>query len=210
MKLIFLGAPGAGKSTQAESISKVLSVPAISTGSIIRDAIKSGTEAGLVAKKYVEEGNLVPDELVIQMLQDRIALPDCNNGYILDGFPRNLAQAQALDHIGVIIDMVIDIEVPDDVILERLSGRRMCGKCGDGYHITHKPSAKGDNCELCGGQLTAREDDDPRVIGNRLKVYHQQIESLKDYYHAAGKLAVVAGDGEIDQITKMVMAVIEA
>jgi adenylate kinase len=210
VKLIFLGAPGAGKSTQAESISKVLSVPAISTGSIIRDAIKSGTEAGLVAKKYVEEGNLVPDELVIQMLQDRIALPDCNNGYILDGFPRNLAQAQALDHIGVIIDMVIDIEVPDDVILERLSGRRMCGKCGDGYHITHKPSAKGDNCELCGGQLTAREDDDPRVIGNRLKVYHQQIESLKDYYHAAGKLAVVAGDGEIDQITKMVMAVIEA
>ena len=210
MKLIFLGAPGAGKGTQAEIVCKLLSVPAISTGSIIRDAMKSGTEAGLAAKEYVEAGNLVPDEMVIKMLQDRIALPDCKNGYILDGFPRNLSQAQALDRMGVIIDMVVDIEVPDDIILERLAGRRMCGKCGAGYHITHKPSAKGEKCELCGGPLITREDDTPQVIQDRLKVYHDQTEPLKDHYHAAGKLAVVAGTGDIGDITKMVMAVLEA
>jgi len=210
VKLIFLGAPGAGKSTQAEKVSERLSIPAISTGSILRDAIRNGTEAGMAAKQYVMEGDLVPDQLVIQMLRDRIALPDCKNGFILVGFPRTLAQAQALDRLGVIIDTVIDIEVPDEVIFKRLTGRRLCRQCGDSYHITDKPSAKGDKCELCGGALTTREDDDPQVIGNRLKIYHQQIESLKDYYHAAGKLAVVAGDGEIDQITTMVMAIIEA
>lgn len=210
MKLILLGAPGAGKGTQAEIICEKLSIPAISTGNIIREAMKQGTEAGKKAKEFVESGGLVPDEIVIAMLQERIALDDCKNGYILDGFPRNLSQAQALDRMGIVIDKVIDIEVEDDVIEQRLGGRRVCQGCGASYHVQYKPSAKGDECDKCGDKLIIRKDDEPATIRQRLHVYHDQTEPLKAYYHAVGKLVVVKGQEEVADTTKLTLAALEA
>lgn len=210
MKVIFLGAPGAGKGTQAEIVQEKLGIPAISTGNIIREAMKNGTPAGLAAKKYVEAGDLVPDEAVIAMLQERIAQPDCQKGFILDGFPRNVPQAEALDRMGIAIDLVVEINVPDSVIEERLTGRRVCEGCGAGYHVKHKPSAKGDQCEACGGKLIIRKDDDPKVIQDRLRVYHEQTEPLKGYYQAVGKLTEVDGTGDISAITAMVLAAVGA
>lgn len=210
MKLILLGAPGAGKGTQAEIICDRLGIPAISTGNIIREAIKNGTEAGLMAKSHVEAGALVPDEIVVDMLRERLAQDDCKNGYVLDGFPRNVAQAQTLDKMGVVIDRVIDIEVSDEDIVRRLSGRRVCSSCGSSYHVEYKVPAKADVCDRCSGQLIVRSDDKPETVKERLNVYHQQTEPLKDYYHAAGKLFVVEGQEELAETTKRTLAAIEA
>jgi adenylate kinase len=210
MKLILLGAPGAGKGTQAEVICKHLEIPAISTGNIIRDAMKAGTEAGLSAKKFVEAGQLVPDETVIAMLKDRISQDDCENGYILDGFPRNVAQAQALERMGIVIDKVIEIQVEEEKILERLSGRRVCGDCGASYHIVYKPSLKGEQCESCGGGLIIRGDDTSEVIKDRLKIYSDQTAPLKDYYGKMGKLEVVIGAIEVEETTRRTLAALGA
>ncbi len=210
MKIILLGAPGAGKGTQAEVITERLSIPQISTGNIIREALKSGTELGMKAKSYMEGGALVPDEIVIGMLQERIAQDDCANGFILDGFPRTIAQAEALDSMGVVIDLVIDIDVPDEAIVGRLSGRRVCGTCGSSYHLEHKkPNAEG-ICDKCGGTLVQRKDDEPATVLERLRVYHEQTEPLEDYYRGTGKLRMVPGTGSVEEITEKVMAVLEA
>lgn len=210
MKLILLGAPGAGKGTQAEVICEKLGIPAVSTGNIIREAMRNGTEAGLKAKSFVEAGGLVPDEIVIDMLKERIAKDDCKNGYILDGFPRNVSQAEALDRMGIIIDRVIDIEVSDERIERRLSGRRVCDKCGASYHVQYKPSAKGDDCDKCDGRLITRKDDEAATVRERLRTYHEQTEPLKDYYHAVGKLFVVEGQEEVVDTTRLTIAALEA
>jgi adenylate kinase len=210
VKLIILGAPGAGKGTQAEIIRERLGIPAISTGNIIREAIKTATEQGIKAKAYVEAGELVPDDIVIAMLQERIAAPDCEKGYILDGFPRNTAQARALDKMGVVIERVIDIEVSDAEIEQRLTGRRVCEGCGTSYHLEYKPPETPDTCDKCGERLTTRKDDEPATVRERLRVYHQNTEPLKDYYHAVGKLFVVQGQEEVADTTKLVLAALEA
>ena len=210
MKLILLGAPGAGKGTQAEVICNHLSIPAISTGNMIREAMKNGTPAGLQAKSYVEVGGLVPDEIVIAMLKERIANDDCANGFILDGFPRTVPQAKALDEMGIVIDKVIDIEVPDADVERRLSGRRVCEDCGSSYHVQYKPPVKEDLCDNCGGKLVIRKDDRPETIRDRLKVYHDQTEPLKDYYLAAGKLYVVHGQERVEDTTRLTLATLEA
>lgn len=210
MKLILLGAPGAGKGTQAEIICEKLNIPAISTGNIIREAIKNGTESGLKAKSYVESGGLVPDDIVIAMLKERISKDDCKNGYILDGFPRNVAQAEALDRMGIVIEKVIDLEVPDEKIEKRLSGRRVCDRCGSSFHILYKLSKKGESCDKCGGALITRKDDEPATVRERLRTYHEQTEPLKDYYHAVGKLFVVEGQDEVSDTTRLTFAALEA
>lgn len=210
MKLILLGAPGAGKGTQAENICDKLGIPAISTGNIIREAMKNGTEAGLKAKSYVESGGLVPDEIVIAMLRERIALDDCKNGFILDGFPRTVPQAQALDRMGIVIDKVIDIEVEDEVIVGRLSGRRVCQGCGSSYHLKYKAPGKDGVCDRCGGGLVTRKDDEEETVRERLRVYHEQTEPLKEYYLAVGKLNVVKGQEEVADTTRLTLAALEA
>ena len=182
MKLILLGAPGAGKGTQAEIICQHLNIPAISTGNIIREALNSGTEMGLKAKSYMDSGKLVPDEVVINIIKERLAQDDCKNGFILDGFPRTIAQAEALDRMGIEIDRVIDIEVPDEKITERLSGRRVCGECGASYHLLYKKPQVEGVCDKCRGALVQRKDDQPQTILERLAVYHDQTEPLKGYY----------------------------
>ena len=209
MKLILLGAPGAGKGTQAEVICKHLNIPAISTGNIIREALKNGTELGLKAKSYMDSGALVPDEVVIAIIKERLAKDDCKNGFILDGFPRTVPQAEALDNMGIIIDKVIDIEVADEKIEERLSGRRVCEVCGNSYHTVYKPSPNGDKCK-CGGALIIRKDDKPETIRERLNIYHEQTEPLKDYYAKTGKLRVVEGQEEVADTTKLTLAALEA
>ena len=210
MKLIFLGAPGAGKGTQAEIVSEHLSIPTISTGNIIREALKSGTEMGLKAKEYIESGKLVPDEVVIGIIQDRLAEADCANGFILDGFPRTIPQAEALDRMGIIIDRVIDIEVADEVIAKRVSGRRVCPACGASYHVDYKKPAVDGVCDKCGDTLVQRKDDHPDTVKERLQVYHDQTEPLKDFYAAAGKLVIVEGQEEVADTTKLTLAAVEA
>ncbi len=174
MKLILLGAPGAGKGTQAEIISDHLQIPTISTGNIIREALKSGTEMGLKAKSYMDAGQLVPDEVVIGIIQDRLAEADCQNGFILDGFPRTIPQAEALDRMGIVIDRVIDIEVADETIARRVSGRRVCPGCGSTYHIDYKQPKVEGVCDRCGDTLVQRKDDMPETVQDRLKVYHDR------------------------------------
>ena len=210
MNLILLGAPGAGKGTQAEIICDTLKIPAISTGNILREAVKNGTELGLKAKEYMESGNLVPDEVVIGLLKERIAQPDCENGYVLDGFPRTVPQAEALDAMGVVIDRVIDIEVPDEKIQARLSGRRVCESCGASYHVMYKPSAEEGKCDKCGGNTVQRKDDHPDTIKERLTVYHEQTEPLKDYYTKTGKLVVVEGQEDVKDTTTLTLKALEA
>jgi len=210
MNLILLGAPGAGKGTQAEILTKELDIPSISTGNLIRAAMKNGTPAGLAAKSHVESGGLVPDDIVIEMLRERIAADDCKNGFILDGFPRTVPQAQALDNMGIIIDRVIDIEVDDGLIESRLSGRRVCAACGATYHVHNMPPQKADECDSCGGALSMRKDDLPETVGERLRVYHEQTEPLKDYYNAVGKLFVVEGHKGVEETSKMALAALEA
>lgn len=206
MKIIFLGAPGAGKGTQAEIVSETYKIPAISTGAIIREAIKTGTEMGKAAKSYTEAGKLVPDEVVIGIIKERLAKDDCKDGFILDGFPRTVPQAEALDAMGVEIDRVVSIEVSDEAIVERMSGRRVCPSCGASYHTEwKKPKAEG-VCDACGEALTIRRDDSPEVVLDRLKVYHEQTEPLKGYYEKKGKLRTVIGQEEVADTTKLTLA----
>ncbi len=210
MKLIMLGAPGAGKGTQAIVLSERYNIPTISTGVIIRAAIKNGTETGLMAKDYIEKGLLVPDNVVIGIIKDRLGEDDCKNGFILDGFPRTIPQAKALDKFGVEIDKVLDIEVPDSHIVERLSGRRECSKCGATYHLVNNPSKKGSLCERCGGELVCRKDDAPETILSRLEVYHSQTEPLIDFYKEKGILFVADGTKGVDATTEEIISVLEA
>lgn len=209
MKLILLGAPGAGKGTQAEKICEKLSIPAISTGNIIREALKNGTEMGLKAKSFIDAGQLVPDEVVIGIIKDRLAQNDCANGFILDGFPRTIPQAEALDEMGVEIDKVIDIEVPDEKITDRMSGRRVCKECGASYHLLYKKPEKEGVCNLCGGELVQRKDDHPDTVLDRLKVYHEQTEPLKDFYAKKGKLRIVEGQEKVEDTTAATFRALE-
>ena len=209
MKLILLGAPGAGKGTQAEILCDRLNIPTISTGNMIREAMKSGTEMGLKAKEYAENGKLVPDEVVIGIVDERLRMDDCQNGFILDGFPRTIPQAEALDRMGIIIDRVVDINVPDEVITRRVSGRRACLDCGSTYHIeTKKPNVEG-ICDRCGSTLVQRKDDLPETVLERLHVYHAQTEPLRDYYAAAGKLLVVDGQQDIQEIAEQTLELLK-
>ena len=200
MKIIFLGAPGAGKGTQAEVVSKRLGIPTISTGAIIREAIKNATEMGQKAKNYIDSGALVPDDVVIGIVKERLAESDCENGFILDGFPRTVPQAIALDDMGVTLSAVISLEVSDETIVERMSGRRVCAKCGKSYHAKYKPSKNGEYCE-CGEKLTVRSDDAPDVVRSRLAVYHDSTEPLKAYYESKGLLRTVCGKEYIEDTT---------
>ncbi|MGI6269278.1 MAG: adenylate kinase [Candidatus Howiella sp.] len=210
MNLILLGAPGAGKGTQAEIICNKLSIPAISTGNIIRESMKAGTEMGKKAKAFVDEGKLVPDAVVIGIIQERLAKDDCKNGFILDGFPRTIPQAEALDQMGVQIDRVLSIEVSDEDITRRMSGRRVCSKCGASYHIEFKPSKAEGICDACGEALVQRKDDAPETVLDRLKVYHEQTEPLKDYYAKSGKLRTVQGQEKVEDTTRLTLAALEA
>ena len=209
MKLIFLGAPGADKGTQAEIISEHLNIPTISTGNIIREALKSGTEMGLRAKEYIDSGKLVPDEVVIGIIRDRLAEDDCRDGFILDGFPRTIPQAEALDRMGIDIDCVINLEVADEIIAERVSGRRVCPVCGASYHIANKKPAVDGVCDKCGNTLVQRKDDHPDTVKERLQVYHEQTEPLKDYYTATGKLASVDGPTTLEGVTKRILEILQ-
>ena len=206
MKLIMLGAPGAGKGTQAAIICEKYSIPTISTGAIIRAAIRGGTPVGKQAKDYIDKGLLVPDEVVIGIIKERLAEDDCKNGFILDGFPRTTAQGDALEKMGISIDYAVSIEVDDSIILDRLGGRRECSGCGATYHIKYNPSKSGDKCEKCGGELITRPDDCEETIMSRLKVYHETTEVLKDYYEKRGKLIKINGDAGVDEITKEIFA----
>ena len=209
MKLILLGAPGAGKATQAEVICKALNIPAISTGNIIREALAQGTEMGLKAKSFMDAGQLVPDDVVIGIIKERLAKDDCANGFILDGFPRTIPQAEALDAMGVIIDRVIDIEVPDEKIAARMSGRRVCKDCGSSYHLEYKaPKAEG-VCDACDGELIQRKDDAPETVLDRLAVYHKQTEPLKDFYSKKGILRIVEGQEEIADTSALTLKALE-
>ena len=206
MKIIFFGAPGAGKGTQAEIVSEKLNIPTISTGAIIRSAIKEGTEMGLAAKAKIEAGGLVPDEVVIGIIKERLAMDDCKDGFILDGFPRTVPQAKALTEMGVAIDVVLDLEFEDEKIVKRMSGRRVCLKCGASYHTEYKKPAKEGICDVCGDALSVRKDDAPEVVESRLKVYHEETEPLKDYYAEMGILREVQGQEELADTTALTLA----
>ncbi len=203
MNIIFFGAPGAGKGTQAEIVSKKLDIPTISTGNIIREAIKNGTEMGLSAKSYIDAGKLVPDEVVIGIIKDRLDKDDCKKGFILDGFPRTIPQAKALDEMGVKIDVVLNIEVSDEDIINRMSGRRTCPKCGGTYHVKFNPTKTEGICDNCGAELTVRKDDHPDVVKSRLDVYHTETEPLKAFYEAKGILRTVVGQKELADTTAL-------
>lgn len=209
MKLILLGAPGAGKGTQAENISKKYNIPSISTGDMIRAAIKSGSELGNKVKSYIDAGHLVPDETVIAIIKERLVQDDCKNGFILDGFPRTIPQAEALDNLSVEIDFALSIEVEDERIVQRMSGRRTCPGCGMTYHIDYKPSKDNKTCDGCGAELTIRNDDKPETVKERLNVYHAQTEPLKAYYEAKGKLVTVIGQEEVKDTTALTFKAIE-
>ncbi len=211
MNIILFGAPGAGKGTQAEAISEYKSIPTISTGNIIREALKSGSELGLKAKDYMAGGGLVPDEIVIEIIKERVAKDDCKNGFILDGFPRTIPQAEALDNMEIKIDKVIEINVSDATIIDRMSGRRVCEVCGSSYHMTNKKPQQDGICDKCQGTLVQREDDQPDTVKNRLKIYHEQTKPLEQYYDHQGKLTVVDGDGKtIAETIELVLKALEA
>ena len=209
MNIIFLGAPGAGKGTQAENACAKLNIPSISTGVILREAIAEKTATGLKAKEYMDAGGLVPDDIVIGILKERLAKPDCENGFILDGFPRTVPQAEYLEKSGIVIDLVIEIYVPDEKIVERMSGRRVCPLCGASYHIIYKPSHRGDICGRCEARLIIRNDDKPEVVLSRLETYHNQTEPLKDFYGERGLLKTVIGQEEVEDTTRLTFEVIE-
>ena len=206
MKLILLGAPGAGKGTQAEIICQKKNIPTISTGNILREALKSGTEMGLKAKSYMESGQLVPDEILIGIIKDRIQEPDCKNGFILDGFPRTIPQAEALDQMGAQIDVVLDIEVADEDIVTRMSGRRVCEACGSSYNVEAIPPRREGVCDNCGGKLIQRKDDTPETVRARLKVYHTETEPLVDFYAQRGLLRPVRSDDTKEGTTQAILA----
>jgi len=200
MKLIFLGAPGAGKGTQADIVSEKLGIPTISTGNIIRAALKDGTEMGKKAKEYIDAGSLVPDDVVIGIIKERLAESDCKNGFILDGFPRTIPQAEALDEMGIEIDKIVDINVSDERIIKRMGGRRSCS-CGATYHTIYNPPINENICDKCDSELTIRADDKPTVVKERLDTYHEQTEPLKDYYEKKGKLISIEGQEELANTT---------
>ena len=204
MKLILLGAPGAGKGTQADIISRKLEIPTISTGNILRAAVREGTPVGLKAKAIIEAGQLVPDDVIIGIVAERVAKDDCRNGYILDGVPRTTAQADALEQSGIAVDMALCIDVPDEVIEKRMSGRRTCSVCSATYHVESNPPKKEGVCDVCGGALTIRKDDMPETVKNRLEVYHAQTEPLLAYYEARGKLVTVKGEPTIEATSQKV------
>jgi adenylate kinase len=206
MNLIMLGAPGAGKGTQAEKISEKYSIPTISTGEILRNAISTGTELGKTAKSYMDAGQLVPDDVVIGIIRDFLKQDSCKNGFILDGFPRSIPQAEALDNMGVKIDAVVSIEVADEKIVERMSGPRVCPTCGASYHILYKPSEKEGICTKCGADLIIRKDDNPDTVLARLHTYHQQTEPLKGYYANKGILIEIEGQEEVADTTALTFA----
>ncbi len=203
MKLILLGAPGAGKGTQSARISEKYNIPAIATGDILRGAIKEGTELGLSAKSYMDAGKLVPDDVVVGIIKDYLSTDACKNGFILDGFPRSIPQAEALDAMGVKIDVVLSIEVPDEKIISRMSGRRVC-RCGASYHVDYIPPKVENVCDKCGDTLYVREDDKAETVANRLKTFHTQTEPLKEFYAAKGILATVEGQEEVADTTALV------
>jgi adenylate kinase len=210
MNLILLGAPGAGKGTQAELLVQKLSIPAISTGNMLREAMANGTELGKKAKQYMDEGSLVPDELILGIVADRVAQPDCQNGFILDGVPRTLAQAEALEAKGVRIDHVVSIEVDDSQIEGRMTGRRVCPNCGASYHVVNnRPKLEG-ICDKCGTSLTIRKDDAPETVRDRLNVYHSRTEVLKKYYESQGKLRIVNGDQPMQDTNEDILKAIGA
>ena len=209
MKLILLGAPGAGKGTQAEILCDKLGIPTISTGNILRAAVKEGTPMGKKAKSFMDAGALVPDDVIVGIVKERLAEPDCEKGCILDGMPRTVAQGEALEQMGVEIDKVVNLIVPDEAITRRMSGRRVCAKCGASYHIVNKPSAKEGACDRCGGELTIRKDDEPATVLDRLKAYHEQTEPLVEFYRQRGKLAVIDSD-TIEGTTAAILKALEA
>jgi len=201
MRLILLGAPGAGKGTQAEILSKILNVPTISTGNILRAAMKNGTAVGLKAKEYVDAGKLVPDDVIIGIVKERLAQPDCENGYILDGVPRTIPQAQAMEEMGVAVDCALSIEVEDALIIERMSGRRTCKDCSQTFHIVSNPPKVEGICDFCGGELNIRKDDAPETVKSRLETYHRETEPLKSFYEALGRLKTVENQPSIEATT---------
>ena len=208
MNLILLGAPGAGKGTQAEILVKKLSIPAISTGNMLREAIANGTELGKKAKQYMDEGALVPDELILGIVADRVTQPDCANGFILDGVPRTLAQAEALEARGIQIDHVISIEIDDSVVAGRMTGRRVCKACGASYHIEANPPKAEGICDICQGELIVRKDDAPETVLHRLKVYHDLTEVLKEFYAQRGKLRLIEGNQPIENANQDILKAI--
>ena len=209
MRLILLGAPGAGKGTQAEILSKLLDIPTISTGNILRAAMKAGTEVGLKAKSYVESGKLVPDDVIIGIIQERLAEPDCAKGYILDGVPRTIPQAQTMEDMGVQIDCALSIEVEDEVIVRRMSGRRTCKDCSATFHVENNPSKVEGKCDFCGGELTIRADDAPETVKKRLETYHRDTEPLKAFYAERGKLRTVDNQPSIEATTAAIRKTLE-
>ena len=210
MNLILLGAPGAGKGTQAELLMEKLHIPGISTGNMLREAMKNGTPVGEKAKYYMDNGLLVPDEVIMDIVAERVAQPDCQGGFILDGVPRTLAQAEALLERGVQIDHVVSIEIDDSVIEGRMTGRRVCSNCGASYHIVANPSKVEGKCDLCGGDLMIRKDDAPETVRRRLEVYHEQTEVLKDFYGKLGKLRLVEGNQTIEGACEDILTAIGA
>ena len=210
MKLILLGAPGAGKGTQAELLTEKLSIPAISTGNMLREAIANGTELGNKVKQYMDGGSLVPDELIMGIVAERVARPDCENGFILDGVPRTLAQAEALEAAGVHVDHVVSIEVPDSEIEGRMTGRRVCGQCGASYHVEANPPKTEGVCDLCGSELVIRKDDAPETVRHRLEVYHAATEVLKEFYSKLGRLRLVNGSQSIEGANEDILKAIGA
>lgn len=210
MNLILLGAPGAGKGTQGELISKKLGIPTISTGNMLREAVANGTQLGKKVKHIMETGALVPDELILDLVQERVAQPDCKNGFILDGVPRTLPQAEALDARGVNIEHVVSLEIDDQVIMDRMSGRRVCKACGASYHIVNNPTKAEGVCDSCGGEVAIRKDDEPATVKRRLDVYHESTEILISYYTAQGKVHKVNGDQPIEDAQKDILTAIGA
>ena len=205
MKLILLGAPGAGKGTQADILCKELDIPTISTGNILRAAIKNGTPTGMKAKAYMDEGKLVPDEVIIGIITERVAEEDCKNGYILDGVPRTIAQAEALEKAGIVFDDVVSIEISDEVIMERMSGRRVCEHCGASYHLVAVPPKREGICDKCGGKLVQRKDDAPETVKARLEVYHKETEPLKDFYAKRGLLKSVENQATVAETSQVIL-----
>ena len=210
MKLILLGAPGACKGTHAEILCDKLNIPTIYTGNILRAAVKDGTPMGLEAKKFMDAGALVPDDVIVGIVKERLAAPDCANGFILDGMPRTIAQGEALEKMGVEIDKVINLVVDDSVIMGRMAGRRVCAKCGASYHIKNKPSKVEGVCDRCGGELVIRKDDQPETVRDRLATYHEQTEPLVEFYRQRGKLVDITDQGSIEATNAYILKMLEA
>ena len=205
MNIILLGAPGAGKGTQAELLREKLQIPTISTGNMLREAMANGSQLGKQVKQYMESGALVPDDVILSIVAERVAQPDCKNGFILDGVPRTLVQAEALDAKGVRIDRVVSLEVDDSKIVGRMSGRRVCTACGATYHVVMNPTKTEGVCDLCGKEVSIRKDDEPATVQHRLDVYHASTEVLKDYYQKQGKLCLVDGDQPIQDAFRAIL-----